>query len=255
MRLTSLILCGIFILFGCGSDETSAPIEDKPNYFPDVVGSRWVYRNTDGFQWTLEVSSETNIEGKDYRTFKTTPPIEEIGFDLLKPDALRLEQNRVLYAIGEKIDRYVQTELPKAAQDELAGLDLTVTVEPISPTELIFLQVPLTLNAQWDAFNVKINGSIVLQNLTLLQIPFEVLMSIKAAVVAESPLETPAGNFEKTYQIEYQTEITHSLFSEVETTQSNQTVWFVPHVGIVKVEDEHSVTELVDYVLGSTAEN
>ena len=255
MRLTSLMLCGIFTLFGCGSDETSAPIEDKPNYFPDVVGSRWVYRNTDGFQWTLEVSDETNIEGKDYRTFKTTPPIETIGFDLLKPDVFRVEQNRVLFAIGEKIDRYVQTELPKAAQDELAGLELTAEVEPIPHAVLIFLQVPLILNAQWDAFNVKVNGSIMPQNLALLQIPFEVLMSIKAEVVAESPLETPAGNFEKTYQIEYQTEITHSLFSEVETTQLNQTVWFVPHVGIVKVEDEHGATELIAYTLTSTVQN
>lgn len=249
MRLTSLMMCGIFILFGCGSDETSAPIEGKPNYFPNAVGSRWIYRNADGFQWTLEISGEINIEGKDYITFKTTPPIEEIGFDFLKPDAFRVEQNRVLFAIGEKIDRYVQIELPKAAQDELAGLELTAAVEPISHTELIFLQVPLTLNAQWDAFDVKVNGSIVPQNLALLQIPFEVLMSIKAEVVAESPLETPAGNFEKTYQIEYQIEITHSLFSEAETTQLNQTVWFVPHVGIVKVEDKHGATELIAYTL------
>ena len=50
MRLTSLILCAIFILFGCSSDETSAPIESKPNYFRDMVESRWVYWNSDGIQ-------------------------------------------------------------------------------------------------------------------------------------------------------------------------------------------------------------
>lgn len=249
MRLTSLILCAIFILFGCGSDEAAVPIEDKPNYFPDVIGSRWIYRSPDGLQWTLEVSGETNIEGKHYRTFKTTPLIEAIGFDLLKPDAFRVEQNRVLFAIGEKIDRYVQTEVPNAAQDELAGLELTVATEPIPHTELIFLQVPLTRNAQWDAFTLKVNGSIAPQNLALLQIPFEVLMRIKAEVVAESPLETPAGNFEKAYQIEYQTEITHTLFSEAETIQQNQTVWFVPYVGIVKVEDERGATELIAYTV------
>ena len=255
MRLASLTLCAIFILCGCGSDETSAPIEDKPNYFPNAVGSRWIYQSTDGLQWIQLIGGETNIDGKNYQVLDYVPPTPNTDFDYLKPDAFHVEQNRILFAIGEKIDRYVQTELPKAAQDELAGLELTVAVEPISHTELTFLQVPLTLNAQWDAFNVKINGSIVPQNLTLLQIPVEVLMSIKAAVVAESPLETPAGNFEKTYQIEYQTEITHTLFSEVETTQLNQTIWFVPHVGIVKVEDEHGVTELIAYTLVSTAEN
>ena len=70
MRPTSLILCAIFILFGCGSDETPAPVEEMPNYFPDAIGSRWIYRNSDGSQWTREVSGEANIEGKDYRIFK-----------------------------------------------------------------------------------------------------------------------------------------------------------------------------------------
>ena len=255
MRLTSLILCAIFILFGCGSDETSAPIEQKPNYFPDAVGSRWVYQDSKGLQWTREVSSETNIEGKNYRVFKDTPPNRGSDLDFLNSIYYRVTPNQVLSIVGDKIEHYVKTEIPKAAQDEFAGLELTAVVEPISYPELVLFQIPLIRNLQWNAFNVTVAGNIILQNLVLLQIPFEVDISIKAEVVAESSLGTPAGSFEEVYRIEYRTEITHTLFSADETIQQNLTVWFVPHIGIVKVENEQGVTELIAYTLASASKN
>lgn len=247
MRPISLILCAIFLLSGCGSDETPLPVEEKPNYFPDAIGSRWIYRNSDGAQWTREVSSEANIEGKDYRIFKDTPPFAVTELDFLYSTYYRVTPNAVMFTVSEKVTDYLQTELPKAVQDEFAGLELTVAVEPFVHPELVFFQIPLVANFQWDALNIKVNGNIVLQNLLLLQIPFEAHIQVKAEVVAESPLETLAGNFEKTYQIEYHTEIRHTLFSTEETIQGQQTLWFVPHVGVVKIEDEHDVTELIEY--------
>ncbi|MCE2414491.1 hypothetical protein J4G07_10820 [Candidatus Poribacteria bacterium] len=206
MRPTFLILCAFFILFGCGSDETPAPMEQMPTYFPDAIGSRWIYRNSDGSQWTREISDEANIEGKDYRIFKDTPPLAEVELDFLYSTYYRVTPNEVLFTVSEKITDYLQAELPKAAQDEFAGLELTVAVEPFAHPELVFFQIPLVPNFQWDALNVKVSGNIVLQNLLLLQIPFEAHISVKAKVAAASPLETPAGNFEETYRIEYQTE-------------------------------------------------
>ena len=247
MRPTSLILCVIFILFGCGSDEIPPPIEQMPNYFPDAIGSRWIYRNSDGSQWTREVSGETDINGKHYRIFKDTPQLAEAELDFLNSTYYRVTPNAVLFTVSEQVTDYVQTELPKAVQDEFAGLELTIAVEPFAHPELVFLQIPLVPHFGWDALNVKVNGNIILQNLVLLQIPFEVHISVKAEVVAEGPLETPTGNFEKTYRIEYQTEITQTLFSGDETIQQKQTLWFAPHVGIVKVEDEYGTTELIEY--------
>ncbi len=247
MRPTSLILCAIFILFGCGSDETPAPMEQMPNYFPDAIGSRWIYRDSEGLQWTREVSREASIEGKDYRIFKDTPPLAEAELDFLNSTYYRVTPNSVIYTVSDKITDYLQTELPKAVQDEFAGLELTVAVEPFAHPELVFFQIPLVPNFQWDALNIKVNGNIILQNLVLLQIPFEAHISVKGEVIVEAPLETPAGNFEETYQIEYQTEITHTLFSTEETIQGKETLWFAPQVGIVKSEDEHRVTELIEY--------
>ena len=247
MRLIPLALCSMLLLFGCGSDETPAPMEEMPNYFPNAVGSRWIYRNSDGSQWTREVSGEANIEGKAYRIFKDTPPLAEPDLDFLYSTYYRVTPDAVMFTVSEKVTDYLQTELPKAAQDEFAGLELTVALEPFAHPELVFLQIPVVPNFQWDALNMKASGNIVLQNLLLLQIPFEAHIRVTAEVVAEGPLETPAGNFEKTYRIAYQTEITHTLFSTEETIQGNQTIWFAPHVGVIKIEDEHSVTELIEY--------
>ena len=255
MRLTSLILCGvfIFILFGCGSDETPAPVEQQmPNYFPDTVGSRWVYRNADGSEWSREVTDGNSIHGEDFQVFTYIPPNPETEFDYLKPDVLRVTDSQVLFVIAKKIDRYVQNEIPASVADEFAGLELDIIVEPITHPEFVFLQRPLTPNLQWDAFHTNINGSIILQNLVLLQFPFEVKVSVKGEVVAVGSLETPAGSFEETYQIKYQTEIMQTLFSEPETMEQHQTVWFAPHVGIVKIEGESGVTELIAYTFPET---
>lgn len=249
MRPTSLMLCTILFLLGCGSDETPVPMEQMPNYFPDAIGSRWMYRDADEAQWTRAVSGEANIEGKVYRIFKHTPPLGGADLDFLNSTYYRVTPNTVVFTVSQQVTDYLQTEIPKAVQDEFAGLELTVAVEPFAHPELVFFQVPLAPNFQWDALNIAVSGNIILQNLTLLQIPFEAHISVKAEVVAEIPLETPAGSFEKTYQIEYQTEITHTLFSADETIQGTQTIWFAPHVGVVKIEDAHSTTELIEYTL------
>ena len=248
MRPISLILCAIFMLSGCGSDETPTPIEQTPpTYFPDAVGSSWDYRNADGYEWTREITDGYSTEEGDYQRFTYTQLSADDALDYLKPNAFRVAENRVFFAIGEKVDPYIQNKLPVLVQDEFAGLELDVVLESISHPEFVFFQFPLSPNVEWDAFNTKVNGSLVLQNLVLLQIPLEAQVSIKGRVVAESPLETPAGSFDSAFQIAYEMEFTHTLFPEAEVVQQRQTVWFVPHVGIVKIEDERGITELIAY--------
>lgn len=255
MQLVLFSVCGVLLLlFGCGSEETPEPIEVMPNYYPDSIGSRWVYLHSDGTQETTEVNKEINIDGKNYRTLKEIPPNEKTDFDLLKPIAYRVTENQILFAVGGEIDHYVQNEIPALVQDDLAGLDLRIIVEPVSPPELVFLHFPPSPSFQWNALNMKVNGSIMLQNLALLQFPFEVAIRVTGKVVAEGPLETPAENFENAYQLEYQTEITQTLFSETETIAHNQTIWFVPYVGIAKSENELRGSALIAYSLAQGVE-
>ena len=92
-----------------------------------------------------------NIDGKNYRTLKEIPPDAETDFDLLKPIAYRVTENQIFFAVGGKIDHYVENEIPASVQDELADLDLSVTIEPIPPPELVFLQFPPSPSLQWNA--------------------------------------------------------------------------------------------------------
>ncbi len=253
MKSIILIFCSILLLIGCGSDETGVPTEAieplLPNYFPDAVGSRWVYRGPDDTLWAREVKREQIFDGNLYPVFDYTPFTEEMGFSYLKPTSYRVTQNQVFFSVREKIYAYVETELPKILQDEFEGLELNVTVENISEHELAFCYIPLMPNFQWEALRMKVSGTLVLQNLVLLQIPFKVNFRVAAQVVGENRLQTPAGIFEKTYQIVYQTEIITTVFEQTEITESVQKVWIAPHIGIVKVEDESGATELIEYVL------
>ncbi len=249
MRLISLTLCAIFILFGCDSDETLTPIEEQkpPNYFPDAVGSNWVYRNADGHEWTREITDGYSTDEGDYQLFTYSQLSSEDELDYLKPNAFRVAENRVRFAIGEKINLYIENKLPVLVQDEFAGLELDIALDPTSHPDFVLFQFPLIPNVEWEAFNTKINGSLVLQNLVLLQIPLEAEISIKGNVIGESPVETPAGSFDSAFQIAYEMEFTHTLFPEAEVVRQHQTIWFAPHVGIVKIENESGVTALISY--------
>ena len=76
-------LCFILFLSGCGGEESvdismvesvedEKPINDVPistPYYPMTVGSRWVYRNSDGSEWAREVTETKNFGGNVYHYF------------------------------------------------------------------------------------------------------------------------------------------------------------------------------------------
>lgn len=257
MKQLAFILCGILVLLpGCGSNESVSPAQSTeqslPNYFPDALGSRWVYSTPNGKQWTRQVTHERTIGENVYRVFTYTPPIQESTFDLLRISQYRVTQNRVLTFVEEDIDRYVKAKVPEfQVQGAFEGIELEVQVNSISERELVFYRIPPTPNVQWDVLDVKVEGSVVLQGLALLQLPFEMYFRIKGTVAGlPITVQTPAGIFENTYKIEYLSGYTFSMMDKEETTPDlTHTVWLAPHVGIVRFENERGITELVDYTL------
>lgn len=257
MKLLPVFLCITLLVSGCGSDtpETDetvvTPTEPKkvPSYYPDAVGNRWVYREANGVEWERIVSQERVIQGRVYRVFDYNPPLEDAPFDYLKTPSYRVTQNRVLFFVGEEINRYFEVDFAEALETEVfPGENVEVKVRAVSEHELIFFRIPPIGNFQWDVLDLKVKGDIIFLDLGGAKLPFEIHYLITGAVVGGGSVQTPAGNFETTARIQYKSIITTSIFDEEDTTEeTTDTVWLAPGVGIVKVQNEDRVVELIEY--------
>lgn len=257
MKFIKLFLCMMTMLIGCGTDtpqENEAiltPTEEKriPNYFPNAIGDRWVYRHSDGSQWTREVARERVFQGRVYRVFEYIPPIEDPEFDYLRVPSYRITRNRVLFFVGEEINRYFETELRADLEAIFAEDNTKIQVNAVSEHELVFFRIPPTGNLRWDVLDLKIKGNIIFVDFAQ-RAPFEIHFLIKGAIVGGGAIQTPAGTFETTSKIEYNSEITTIVGGEEETTtKETDTIWLAPDVGIVKTQNDRGTTELIEYDL------
>ena len=249
MRILIFTICCITLFFGCSSDEDPEQTTFKSNYFPNTVGTRWVYRTPEGLLWTWLVTDEITPNSILFQKIEYTPEMTGNVLDLIIPSSFRVTQDQVFITVDERINNYLQNGLPKVVDDEFTGLEIRVNSDTESYPELLFLQTPLTLNSQWDALDTNITGNLILQDLVLLQFEFDVQISISGKILDKNVIQTPAGTFENAFQLQYEIDITHLVLSNEETVNNTQLIWFVPHVGIVKIEDDEGITELIEYHL------
>lgn len=259
VKFIKLLLCGVLVLVlaGCGTDTLEedddetilTPTTERrvPDYYPNAIGNRWVYQHSDGSQWTREVTRERVLAGRIYRVFDYTPPIEDPQFDYLRVPSYRITPHRVLFFVGDEINRYFETDLRSQLEAIFAEDNTKISVNAVSGNELIFFRIPPT--GRWDVLDLKIKGNINFVDFNA-STPFEIHFLIKGAVVGSETIQTPAGTFEKTSKIEYNLRIT-TIVNEEEDTSTTQTdtIWLAPDVGMVKIENDNGTTELIEYEL------
>ena len=78
-------LCFILLMYGCGDETINPPLggtretEDlvpvSSIYYPMTVGSRWVYRNPDGSEWSRQVAVSEVFDAERYHSFSYNPPM------------------------------------------------------------------------------------------------------------------------------------------------------------------------------------
>ena len=261
VKFTKLLFCSVLVLVlaGCGADTleekeenetilTPTPEREVPDYYPNTIGNRWVYQHSDGSQWTREVTRERVLAGRIYRVFDYTPPIEDPEFDYLRVPSYRITPHRVLFFVGDEINRYFETDLKAQLEAIFAEDNTKIRVNAISGNELIFFRIPPT--GRWDVLDLKIKGNIIFVDFNQAT-PFEIHFLIKGAAIGSDVIKTPAGTFEDTSKIEYNLQITMIVNEEEETITRKQTdtIWLAPDVGMVKIENENGTTELIEYEL------
>ena len=90
-----VILCLILLMSGCGEESIEKPLDGSadgtretedfadmsPIYYPVTVGSRWVYRNPDGAEWSREVTEIEEVGSHFFVFFSYDLSINDNHYD------------------------------------------------------------------------------------------------------------------------------------------------------------------------------
>jgi len=202
------------MILGCGDREEGIteegvtavgvvnPFEEPPNYFPNTIGSRWVYRNPKGFEWAREVTETTEIGPHLYHVFDYDPPIDDARFDFLKTPPYRITRNRVLFFVGDEIDRAYKKNLSdflRARYQEFGNIKINVNA--VSQEELVFFRIPPDRGIHWEVIDLKATGNVIFRDQGNFVLPFELNWVNTGIVTRLESVETPAGTFDDCFKI------------------------------------------------------
>ncbi|MYB66070.1 hypothetical protein F4X73_15375 [Candidatus Poribacteria bacterium] len=240
-------------------------------YFPSSSKMIWVYEDQDGNELTRQVAESKLDDGKMYAGFKAEPVLKESRdfTRFLHPAYCHFGEDFVYLLVGEGLRKAIKARLTdemelfsKLSVNSLkknlppdnnikVDLDYKIKVDPIEPLKLLHKQIDV--DNEWKA--LEINAKIVMKfNIEGIEIfkdaedlPTTILdfaIVEKAKVVGTESIETPAGTFHECLKIVYKTDTkmteTRPIASADLPGESVTTIWFAPHVGIIKI---HSETE------------
>ncbi len=107
-------LLSILLILGCGGEDfVHTPIVDSVGnenpihdvltstpYYPMTLGSRWVYQNPDGSEWTREVANAGFLDAQQFaHSFSHNPVIEESTLDFSRAPLYIATPDRIVRPI------------------------------------------------------------------------------------------------------------------------------------------------------------
>ena len=254
-------------------------------YFPDSIGSTWVYVDQDGNTLTRSAVEEKNVDGTTYRAFSYQPELQDLEQYqyLMHPFLYNVGEKWVALYVGDDIETATKSILSKRLDETIASMRLLIaeqlppgitidfdyTVNPTAQDYFYLFPIPITYNEEWIAMElaVKVNMSMDINGAAVE--PPEELKSIisttnfeeRGKVIGKETVETQAGKFDDCIKIEYRTLTAtdttlppqiKQLIPIQEMQESVSTLWLAPNVGIVKyISNSENTDEVTSFELKS----
>ncbi len=224
-------IVALLLIFGCGEETIDKPLGGSVNeggktekvesistpYYPMTLGSRWVYRNPDGSEWTREVANADFLDAHQFaHSFSHNPVLEEGRLDFFRaplyvatPDRLvrPIKSGEIGITTWQKIDIRFNIRI---TTEKKAGRDVrrfgfvgshTYTINRLERSDFTLLRPPLAPGKTWQVFDVGLRGH---HNTTVFSHILEAHSLISARINEElQTVVTPAGRFEDCLEIEY----------------------------------------------------
>ena len=270
-------ILALLLVFGC--TLTGMGNEWANYYFPDALGSYWVYEDHNGDELTRYAIEPDEVDGETYRVFTYEPGLEDwADFEhYIHPYYYQAGDNWVTFFVGTEVENAVKAStiqqaeeaivfLRQGMQEQVEGLnisfDIGYEVDVKSQDYFYFLPTPATFNEEWTAIEVGVTLTLTIE---IKGLPIEIASDANQTITSYTTyseignvtdtetVETDAGTFEDCLVIEYRTDASTETAMSIElpeepgvqeqTGTSLTTVWLAPNVGIVKLTQEHEFDE------------
>ena len=116
--VTLLLVFGLSaVLMGDAAETTQ--------YFPETLGSYWVYEDQDGNELTRRVVAGKEIAGEMYHAFNYEPALEDsANYDYhIHPNFYRIGEEQVTFWVGDEAEKAVKAHLTKEMEAFLKILE------------------------------------------------------------------------------------------------------------------------------------
>jgi len=196
------------------------------NFFPMTVGSRWVYRNPDGSEWTRKVIKSQKIGDHLYHFFSYDPPIEDDRLDFLKTPMYAALPDRFVFWVKSNDMNEVVWQTIRQSGGNNQNWQLSHTFDGrvwqamrnekalvylfhyhkivVSSNELALFRFPLVPGQSYKALEMKLHGS---NDVGSDLHSYEADAVILGSVGHPESVETPAGRFEECINVQYEAKL------------------------------------------------